>query len=219
MSNEVEMTEAYWRARKFVLRRPVALAIILIGLVGGVAGFIYWYGPTFSSYPVWQWVFIPDCPLFAVLFALALGLILLNRNWPLYNALVAFGLIKYGTWTVVYWIAYWINTQGRFTTESIVMAASHLGMILEGLFLLSSLRMNWRTVVASALWFGLSDWMDYGPFKTFPPIDVRIVPLGLMQWHTIGMTFFMTAVYGRMAVRWQRMLGGARKQRGAQVIA
>jgi uncharacterized membrane protein YpjA len=185
-----------------VLLRPVALIIILIGLVAGVVGFVYWYGPTFLDYPVWQWVFVPDCPLFAVLFALSLGLILLDRSVPLYDAVVAFGLIKYGVWTVSHWIVYWINTRGRFTPDGVAMTVSHVGMILEGLFLLSFLKIRWPTVIICALWFGLSDWMDYGPFKTYPRIDVRIVPLSLMQWHTVAVTILMTAVYAY--VGWRR---------------
>jgi len=191
----------YWRLRGLVLLRPVALTIIAIGVVGGMVGFVYWYGPTFARYPAWQWVFVPDCPLFALLFALSLGLILLGRGAPLYDALVAFGLIKYGIWTVFMWIVYWINTQGRFTPEGVLMAVSHLGMILEGLFLLSFLNIDWPIVVACAFWFGLSDWMDYGPFKTYPQIDVGIVPLWLIQWHTVGVTVLMTALYAYMVRR------------------
>jgi uncharacterized membrane protein YpjA len=200
--------QLYWRLREMVLLRPVALIIILIGLSAGIVGFVYWYGPTFDRYPVWQWIFVPDCPLFAVLFALSLGLILLKRNLPLYDAWVAFGLIKYGIWTVSHWVLYWINTQGRFTPESLVMSISHVGMVLEGLFLLSFLKMNWPTVIACALWFGLSDWMDYGPFQTYPNFDSRIVPFGLMQWHTIVVTVLLTALYAYSALRRRALHGG-----------
>ena len=201
------MIKTYWRAREWILLRPVALILILIGVGAGIVGFIYWYGPTFSDYPVWQWVFVPDCPLFAMLFSLSLGLILLNRRFPTYDALVAFGLIKYGIWTDVHWIIYWTNTRGRLVPDGTLMFLSHFGMILEGLFLLSFLKMNWPTVVACAFWFGLSDWMDYGPFQTYPQIDIRIVPLRSMQWHTIGVTVLMTAVYAFMAWRRQRTSG------------
>jgi uncharacterized membrane protein YpjA len=196
--------QLYWRLRELVLLRPVALIIMLIGLSAGVVGFVYWYGPTFDRYPVWQWIFVPDCPLFAILFTLSLGLILLKRNLPLYDAWVAFGLIKYGIWTVSHWVLYWVNTQGRFTPESLVMSISHVGMILEGLFLLSFLKMNWPIVIACGLWFGLSDWMDYGPFQTYPTFDWRIVPFGVMQWHTIAVTLLLTALYAYGAWRRQR---------------
>jgi uncharacterized membrane protein YpjA len=146
---------------------------------------------------------VPDGPLFALLFVPALALILLGRarkdarthGAPRYNAWVAFGLIKYGTWTVLMWALYWINTGGHFTTDGVVMTLSHLGMILEGLFLLSFIEMDWPTVVICAAWYGLSDWMDYGVFQTYPHFDTRIVPLGLIQWHTIGMTILLSGLY------------------------
>jgi uncharacterized membrane protein YpjA len=175
---------------------------MLIGLVAGIVGFAYWYGPTFARYPVWQWPFVPDCPLFALLFVPALALILLNRRVPLYNAWVAFGLIKYGMWTVFVWVVYWVNTGGDFTGESVIMTLSHLGMILQGLFLLSFLQMDWPTVIVCVFWYGLSDWMDYGPFQTYPHFDTRIVPLGLIQWHTIVMTVLLSGLFAYMA--WRR---------------
>lgn len=196
------MMRLYWRLRELVLRPPVAVVVISIGLGGGVAGFVYWYGPTFARYPLWQWPFVPDCPLFALLFTVSLSLILLGRDAPFYNALVAFGLIKYGTWTVMVWVLFWINTGGLFTPESVVMSISHLGMVLEGLFLLSFLKLNWATVVGCGAWFGLCDWMDYGPFQTYPHFDTRIVPLWMVQWHTIGMTVLLTAAYAYAA--WRR---------------
>jgi uncharacterized membrane protein YpjA len=198
------MMRLYWRIRSLVLLRPVAIAIILIGVVASVWGFVAWYGPTFALYPVWQWPFVPDCPLFAVLFAFSLALILFNRNWPAYNALVAFGLIKYGIWTVLMWVLYWSNG-GPVTAEGVAMTLTHTGMVLEGLFLLSFLKMDWPTVAACALWFGLSDWMDYGPFETYPHFP-SIIPFAAVQWHTIGITAFMTALYAHVAWRPQRVV-------------
>lgn len=203
----------YQRIRDMILIKWVSVAIILVGLFGGVVGFIYWYGPTFSQYPVWQWPFVPDCPLFALLFVVSLTLIMFRRSaWlqqhaslvAAYHAWVAFGLIKYGIWTVTVWIFYWINTGGDFTTESVVMAAAHTGMILEGLFLFSFMRLNWPTVAVCALWFGLSDWMDYGPFLTYPHFPTQIIPFAPIQWHTIAVTGLLTLIYAGLAAQEKR---------------
>ncbi|MBN1640607.1 MAG: DUF1405 domain-containing protein [Anaerolineae bacterium] len=192
----------YNQLERLVLLRPVAITIIAIGLIGGVWGFIDWYGPTFARYPVWQWPFVPDCPLFALLFTLSLGLLLIGRNWAPYNAIVAFGLIKYGVWTVTVWILFWANG-GPLTTESVVMTLAHTGMVLEGLFLLRYLKLDWPTLAASAIWFGLSDWMDYGPFETYPHFP-SIIPYAIVRGHTIAMTVLLTALYGAMAWRRRR---------------
>lgn len=178
------MIRWYRRIRAWVLLPPVAWGIVAVGLVASIVGFVYWYGPTLARYPVWQWVFVPDCPLFALLFVVSLLLILYKRNWPPYDALVAFGLIKYGVWTVSVWILYWIYTRGDFSFESVTMSVAHVGMILEGLFLLSFLKLDWPTVAACALWFGLSDWMDYGPFQTYPHFPMSGIPLGIAPYFT-----------------------------------
>jgi uncharacterized membrane protein YpjA len=209
----------YWRVRAWVLLRPVAWTIAATNLLAGIVGFIYWYGPTLVRYPAWQWVFVPDCPLFALLFVASLLLILAKRNWPPYDALVAFGLIKYGIWTVSVWVLYWAYTRGDFSLESVTMTVAHLGMILEGLFLLSFLKLDWPTVVACVLWFGLSDWMDYGPLQTFPHFPMSSLPLGvapsfsyldLMQGEMIAVTLLIGAGYALATSRRQRagLMGG-----------
>ena len=208
------MIRLYWRVRGWILLRPVAWVIIAVGFTASVVGFAYWYGPTFALYPVWQWVFVPDCPLFAFLFVISLVLILLRKSWPPYDALVAFGLILYGIWTVSVWILYWIHTRGDFTLESVTMSLAHVGMILEGLFLLSFLRLDWPTVAACALWFGLSDWMDYGPFRTYPHFPLSSIPLGivpsltyldLVKGETVAVTVLIAAGYALATWRQRRV--------------
>jgi uncharacterized membrane protein YpjA len=186
-----------------------------VGVVAGALGFWLWYGPTFAMFPAWQWPFVPDCPLFALLFVPSLALILLKRPAPRYNAWVAFGLIKYGVWTVFVWTLYWVHS-GKLTAESILMTASHVGMILEGLLLLSFgpapspskgprlLRVDWLTVTICAAWYGLSDWMDYGPFQTYPRFDTHLISFYLVQWHTVLVTVLLSGLYAYWAWKQDR---------------
>ena len=189
---------AYWWMRDLVLYRPMALFIILCNLIGSVWGFIFWYGQTLLQTPWYMWVFVPDCPLYALLFVVPLALILLGRSRPWINALVAVGLIKYGIWTVFYWVVYWSRT-ADFNFMSIAMTVTHTGMILEGLFLLSFLRMDWPTVLGVGGWFLLNDWVDYG-LGYHPSIPWQ-VPLSWMQWHTVAVTTVFIIVYAVMASR------------------
>ena len=91
------------------------------------------------------------------------------------------------------------------------MTVAHVGMILEGLFLLSFTRMDWPTVVVCALWFGLSDWMDYGPFQTYPHFPTHVIPFAPVQWHTVGVTVLLTVLYAYMAWRRARFLSADRR--------
>ncbi len=188
----------YWRMRDLALYRPLAIFVILCNLVGSLWGFIFWYGETLLRTPWYAWVFVPDCPLYALLFVIPLALILLRRSRPWINALVAVGLIKYGIWTVFYWVAYWSRT-ADFNFMSVAMTLTHTGMILEGLLLLSFLRMDWPTALTVSGWFLLNDWVDYG-LDYHPSIPWQ-VPLMWMQWHTVAVTTVFIIVYAVMASR------------------
>lgn len=189
---------ACWRMRDLVLYRPIAIFIIICNLIGSIWGFIFWYGQTLLQTPWYMWVFVPDCPLYALLFVIPLALILLGRSRPWINALVAVGLIKYGIWTVFYWVVYWSRT-ADFNFMSIAMTVTHTGMILEGLFLLSFLQMDWPTVLGVGGWFLLNDWVDYG-WGYHPSIPWQ-VPLAWMQWHTVAVTMVFILLYAVMASR------------------
>ncbi len=125
------MMSLFYRIRAMILLKWIAIPIMIIGVVAGVVGFIYWYGPTFARYPLWQWPFVPDCPLFAILFVPSLASILWSETrffqkiksvMTVYNGLVALGLIKYGIWTDTYWAAYWINSGGHVTIEGVTIS-------------------------------------------------------------------------------------------------
>ncbi|QLQ05840.1 MAG: DUF1405 domain-containing protein [Anaerolineae bacterium] len=52
----------------------------------------------------WLWIFIPDCPLFALLFVIAFVALRRHPNWTWFYTITAIGLIKYGVWTVTFWL-------------------------------------------------------------------------------------------------------------------
>jgi uncharacterized membrane protein YpjA len=104
----------------------------------------------------------------------------------------ALGQIKYGIWTVTAWLLFWQNTARvygapLFTFDSVLMTVSHLAMIGQGLLLLTYFLPNWRTALASLLWFGASDYADYG--LGFHPYVVQLfTPIVVLQWSTIAVT-------------------------------
>jgi uncharacterized membrane protein YpjA len=148
------------------------------------------------------WVFVPDCPLYAFLFGLALAAMLLGyplgRRLPLFGGIIAFGLIKYGVWTIVAWVVFWIRT-GLFTPESIVMTVAHVGMILEGVFLLGFVRINSPVALMSGIWFLANDAADY--ILGYHPGIPRAIPISFMGWHTLAVTFLLTGFYSLLARR------------------
>ncbi len=176
---------------KRILEHPRLIPIIVIAnVLGFILGVIYWYGPQLAQTPPILWPFVPDCPLFALLFVPAYILTLKGKGNNVYNTLVAFGLIKYGVWTNVAWYGYWALGY-PLEWMGIAMCLTHLGMIVEGLYLLTYIRPRLSWVLITWAWFVLSDYSDYG-WNTYPPIpDMRIYPL--IKWHTIAFTWGMTA--------------------------
>jgi uncharacterized membrane protein YpjA len=111
----------------------------------------------------------------------------------------AFGQIKYGIWTVTAWLVYWRNTAlfygaPDFSFDSVFMTLTHIGLFAQGVFLLTYFRPTWVTALVSFGWFALSDFVDYG-LGFYPGLPLQFIPLPIMQWSTIAVTFGLSAIY------------------------
>ncbi|MCB0083685.1 MAG: DUF1405 domain-containing protein [Caldilineaceae bacterium] len=242
----------------FVARSEILALIVVATLVGYFGGLLYWYGGYIvqTQPPMWVWLFIPDCPLFAFWGGLALLGVVARRYWsrnaqmqgqralmiagvvmlvgwlstylpsapagwvnqqamlgiacwtfllfgflfrrlPLWLlTITVFGNIKYGVWTVSAWLIFWRNTAlvlgaPYFSADSILMTITHLGMIGLGIFLITWFRPNWTAALIAFVWFGLSDFVDYG-LGYYPPLPELYIPVHWMQWSTIVMTLLLT---------------------------
>lgn len=183
-------------AHKFWRPEAQARAQRLLLIVGGVSALLWlstylpgapilWQqlGPTLG---VWSWALLLCGALFHKAPAWLLGVI-------------AFGEIKYGIWTVVAWLVYWRNTAlmdgaPDFNFISILMTVSHLALLGMGVFLLTYFKPTRAAVLASLFWYALSDFMDYG-LGFYPGLPLKYIPLWIMQWHTIAVTFLLSGVY------------------------
>ncbi len=190
----------YQRFVAWVLSPLVVTAIFVGNGIGAVAGFIYWYGRQFALTPWFLWPFVPDSPGSTFLVLPALALILRRRpGWPFLNAFAAFGVIKYGLWTVAFWTLYWMSG-GPPTLESVAMTITHLIMTAEGLFLLNYHRLTLATALGIGGWFFLHDWVDYGPLQTRPGLPPG-VSVTTMMWVALGLTTLLTISYVYLAYR------------------
>lgn len=152
-----------------------------------------------AMWGVWAWVMVVGAAFFRQ-----------APRWLL--GIFAFGQIKYGVWTVTAWLLFWRNTAEAFgapafTFDSVFMTLTHLALIGQGLFLLTYFRPNLTAALTAFVWFGLSDFVDYG-LGYYPAIPEMYIPLRVMQWSTIGMTFLLTGWYLWMA--WQDTRRGSR---------
>jgi uncharacterized membrane protein YpjA len=112
--------------------------------------------------------------------------------------LFACGQIKYGIWTITAWLLFWQNTAIQhgaplFTFDSVFMTITHIGLVAQGVLLLTYFRPSWLAAVATVAWFILSDFVDYG-LGYYPPLPLQYIPLHIMQWSTIAVTFMLGGV-------------------------
>jgi uncharacterized membrane protein YpjA len=186
--------EFYYKVRAFILRPAIGWTLVGINIVAGILGMILWYGPDFGKYAWWGWIFVPDCPLVTLMFALAWIGILFDKKWTWYNALTCFGLMKYALWTVTVWVLFW-SAGYPFTFESVFMTINHIGMGLEGVMLASFLPgLRWRDVLIAGGWYFLADFMDYG--LGFHPRLAPGVSKSFMMWEMLIASVALTAYLG-----------------------
>lgn len=166
---------------------------IVANLVGLVWGTVGWYGSQLPQTPLIWWLFVPDCPLVAGLFAVALWGRRAGKRWTLFNLWVAMGLIKYGIWTCTVWLAYWVATSNFFPL-SVAMFITHLGLIAQGVvLLLLTERWSVRDVLPALAYYALADYVDYG-LGHHPGYPVGDVSAALVQWHSVVVTWVLGIV-------------------------
>jgi len=112
--------------------------------------------------PWWSWVFIPDCPLAALLGAIVLLLHRSRRAPQWLIALTAFACIKYGTWTILFWIRQWSGACAAYPVE-LLLFITHIGLLAEGLLFSRMIApAQPRTGGLVSLFFVASVIVDYG---------------------------------------------------------
>lgn len=165
-------------------------------LAGGGLLTVLWLTTYIGAAPVWWQEQAAMLGLAAWMVVLSGLLFRQAPNWLL--SIFAFGQILYGIWTVSVWLIFWYNTNALlgaplFTFDSVLMTITHIGLIAQGIFLLSYFTPSRLGIGVAFLWFGLSDYVDYG-LGYFPQIP-EIIPLPLIQWGTITMTFVLTGLF------------------------
>lgn len=180
-------------AERIMLRHaPLFWFWIAVNVVGLVWGTIGWYGFQLAeTSPVW-WLFVPDCPLVAGLFAVALWGLRNGRRWTVFNLWTAMGLIKYGIWTCTIWLAYWAQT-GDFFFLSVAMFLTHIGLIAQGIVLLLLMqRWTTREALPAVAYYLVADVVDYalGHHPGYP----TVVSAALVQWHSVAVTWGLGAL-------------------------
>lgn len=164
-------------------------------LLAGVAAALLWLATYWPAAPLgWR---MQSAMLGVFSWSLLLSGVFFRKPPAWLLALFACGAIKYGVWTITAWLAFWTNTAAvygapLFTFDSVFMTVTHIGLLGQGILLLTYFKPTWRAALVCLAWFGLSDYVDYG-VGYYPAIPLQFIPLALMQWSTIAMTLLLSA--------------------------
>jgi len=178
-------------------REIIFWIIFTTNLAGAAWGFVYFYGGQLAETPLYLWPFVPDCPLYALLFAVGM---LVARTMggtaaDLFLFLTLAGSLKYGFWTLFVLTAFF---QWYFAPQTAAMYAvlfvAHIGLFMEALLLLPGLfRVGGWFLPAVLGWLLLNDYSDYF-LGTHPPLPHEALPFMLIV--TVGTSLaFATASY------------------------
>lgn len=133
------------------------VAINILGIIGGY----YFYYDQLASSPLYLWPFIPDCPVYVMVFTFALLLTLYGYELKLLNYIAAVGMMKYGAWTLMALLLFSDHFfSGPVWVISSVLFILHIGMFSEGLLLIPK-KLNIFHFSAGFLWFIINDYFDY----------------------------------------------------------
>jgi uncharacterized membrane protein YpjA len=176
----------------WILRNPLLFWVAVVAnLLGTVIGGVVWYGPMIASSPLWALLFIPDCPLAALLGTIALFGLRAGRDWRWFYALTAFFCIKYGLWTIAFWLRQWSGSGVILPVEAMLFV-THIGLLCEGLLLVPHIgRLPLPQRLGVIAWFALSVFVDYG-LGFHPPLTSH-VSRDFIFWLASGLTALVGA--------------------------
>jgi uncharacterized membrane protein YpjA len=190
-----------------MLTRLLFWLIILANLGGAAFGFLVYYGRQLSLTSPLLWIFVPDCPLYALLFAAAFlfraeprpallrawlpGLPDLSCLWFIIFA----GALKYGFWTVFVLTAY---SSFYFTPQAWLMYAmlyaAHLFLMFETALLAGRIRIRKSYLLVGLAWLLANDLSDY-LLGTHPPLPEAATAFMFPATAAMSMAFTLLAYF------------------------
>ncbi|MHA2073379.1 MAG: DUF1405 domain-containing protein [Candidatus Hodarchaeales archaeon] len=156
-----------------ILSNPIILvSAIILNLIWGIFGVLA-YLPQTDGVSFLLWLFVPDCPLYSLMFAIFLIDRERMKSHQIYMWILTFGLIKFSLAApVIYFLKpnhyhaipiFGINLPNIYPFDYF-----HLSMLFQGLFVAAFfLERSWYHFSIAFLWLLLNDFIDF-VFLTFP---------------------------------------------------
>lgn len=151
--------------------------LFLIALINFAAGFysLSYYWPQLVASPAMFWIFIADCPFYAILFGLNILLLIKGTPSRLLSFISIIGNIKYGLWTI-----FVILVSPAFPGNALFIL-SHLLLISEVILFYSLFNFKVKHVIFALVWFLANDYLDYVLLFHPPVADNVLQMVGLFS--------------------------------------
>jgi len=154
--------------------------IFILNVLGALYGFIFFYWQQLLTTPLHLLIFTPDCPLFALFFAISMLLVrygVKNEFAQLFNFLTFAGALKYGFWTVFVLMAYpeFYYATSLQAVLSTLLLLGHVGLFFEAFLLPSLVRVKAWHLVPVLGFMLLNEYSDY-VLLTHPLVPYYALP-------------------------------------------
>ncbi|NMD70332.1 DUF1405 domain-containing protein [Bacillus sp. DNRA2] len=175
--------------------RKILWLLLVINIMGTIYGYI-WYGWQLADTPTIFLPFVPDSPTASLFFVFVLIAFLLQKNWPLFEALAIVTLVKYGVWAVVMNLLVGIMN-GHLDGVGYMLMFSHLAMAVQGVLYAPFYRLKAWHLVVTGIWVIHNEIIDY-VFKMMPryhTLDEYMPEIGYFTFWlsilSIGLAYFL----------------------------
>ena len=132
-----------------------------------------------------NWIFIADCPFYAILFGVNVLLLLKGTPSKLLSFISIIGNIKYGFWTI-----FVILISPAFPGNNLFIL-SHLLLIIEVVLFYNLFEFRVKHVIFALLWFLANDYLDYVVLLHPPVAESVLQQVGLFS---IGCSIIITLI-------------------------
>ena len=182
--------------------------LALINLIAGIYSLSFYSFQLNSSNPL-LWIFIADCPIAAILFALNIFLIARGIKLPWLCFLSIMASVKFGLWTI------FVLTISNNLLSLWWVVLAHILLLIELVVLLGLFDFRVKHVLLAIVLFSIGDYFDY-VLGTHPPVDSSVFFLaGLFAiFSTILFSFFLPLIFSSINVQKKSTFALPSKRKG-----
>ncbi|MFX1506100.1 MAG: DUF1405 domain-containing protein [Promethearchaeota archaeon] len=144
---------------------PIIIIIWIVINVIASLNTIFLYSWQYPYYPIYLWIFIPDCATFGILFGIFLFItFIMRRNNQVVNVVTFIGIIK------VFFASFMVFVFNPFYFD-IFSLIGHLGLLIEAFLILPFVTPSFQDVLISTGIHSIDWFFDFfNPLSEYPTL-------------------------------------------------